>query len=221
MKNATFDPGAVKKRIIELCKIMNARGWLAAADGNVSFRISDRRILITPTGKNKAFITPKDFAVITIDNEIISGTPSGERLMHLEVYKHSPLARAVVHAHPPSPVAWSIARPELAELPADGMSEAILSVGSVPIVPYSRPGTLEMGTKLHPYLPRSRALILARHGVICWGESLEEAYNGVERLEAIAGILAKASALGGISPLPEAEVDYLRALRAKLGERIL
>lgn len=221
MKRKAVDLTAVKKQMIAFCKIMNARGWLAAADGNVSYRVSDKQILITPTGKNKAFITPKDIAVITLDNKIVSGAPSGERLMHLEVYKSTPLARAVVHAHPPTPIAWSVAYPDWKELPNDCLSEAILSVGSVPIVPYARPGTLEMGTNLHPYLPKSRALILARHGAICWGETLEEAYNGIERLEAIAVILAKASALGELSKLPAAEVTYLRELRAKLGDRIL
>lgn len=221
MKKKSVDVTAVKKQMIAFCKIMNARGWLAAADGNVSFRVSDKQILITPTGKNKAFITAKDIAVITLDNKIVTGAPSGERLMHLEVYKSTPLATAVVHAHPPSPIAWSIARPELKELPSESMSEAILSVGSIPIVPYARPGTLDMGTKLHPYLPKSRALILARHGAICWGETLEEAYNGIERLEAISVILAKAAALGELSKLPPAEIQYLRELRAKLGDRIL
>lgn len=212
---------ALKKEIIKICRILNSRGWLAAADGNISYRLNDKKILITPTGKNKAFITEKDFAVITLDNKIISGNPSGERLMHLEIYRKSPKAVAVVHAHPPTPIAWSIARPQLKELPTASLSEAILSVGSVPIAKYARPGTEDMGEVLQPLLPQSRAIILARHGVVCWGESLEEAYNGVERLEAIATILAKSVALGGLSDLPPEELEYLHQLRKKLGDRIL
>lgn len=141
--------------------------------------------------------------------------------MHLEVYKRCPKAKAVIHAHPPTAIAWTLAHPDWAELPCDSLSEGILALGSVPIVPYQRPGSLEMGTALSPWLPQRRALILARHGVICWGETLEEAYNGVERLEAIANILWKAASLGPIRPLPPEEIQHLQEMRKKLGDQIL
>jgi L-fuculose-phosphate aldolase len=64
-------------------------------------------------------------------------------------------------------------------------------------------------------------MILARHGALAWGESLEEAYNGLERLEHSAQILATALQLGGLTRLPEFEVSALRELRRQLGERIL
>lgn len=211
----------IAANIVEICRALNARNFLAAADGNVSVRLNEREILITPAGLNKSRVSPADMALISIDNEILEGNPSSERLMHLEVFRHCPQARAVVHAHPPTAIAWTIARPELKELPADCMSELILAVGRVPVVPYARPGTLEMGTNLHPFLPSCRALILARHGALSWGESLEEAYNGMERIEHSALILKTAHELGGLSELPPAEVQALRDLRKKLGERIL
>ena len=211
----------IAEAIVDTCRALNARNFLAAADGNVSVRLSDEEILITPAGLNKSRVSPQDMAVITLANEIRSGTPSSERLMHLEVYRRCPQARAVVHAHPPVAIAWTIARPELRELPAECMSELILAVGRVPVVPYARPGTLEMGTNLHPFLPACRALVLARHGALSWGESLEEAYNGMERIEHSAVILKAAQDLGGLTSLPPAEVEELRKLRAKLGERIL
>lgn len=207
--------------IVEICRALNARNFLAAADGNVSVRLSDEEILITPAGLNKSRVRPADMAVLTLDNEVVSGNPSSERLMHLEVYRRCPKAKAVVHAHPPVAIAWTIARPELSELPAECMSELILAVGRVPVVPYARPGTSEMGTNLHPFLPACRALVLARHGALSWGESLEEAYNGIERIEHSAVILKAAHELGGLSALPATEVEELRMLRAKLGERIL
>jgi L-fuculose-phosphate aldolase len=78
-----------------------------------------------------------------------------------------------------------------------------------------------MGTNLHPYLPTCRALIMARHGALCWGETLEEAYNGMERIEHSALILKSAQELGGLTTLPAQEVAALRELRKKLGEKIL
>ncbi|MCB9072040.1 MAG: class II aldolase/adducin family protein [Bdellovibrionaceae bacterium] len=194
---------------------------LASADGNVSYRLNDEEILITPTGVPKAFIESKDIAVITLDNKIISGRPSGERLMHLEVYKKCPQAKAVVHAHPPSAVAWTVAFPNLAELPHEALSEVILACGRIPMVPYARPGTLEMGTHLHAFLPEHRALILRRHGALTWGESLQEAYCGMERIEHSADILLRAKMLGGLTSLPMEEVEALFLLRKQLGDKLL
>ena len=211
----------VVRQIVEVCQRLHAKNMLAAADGNVSFRLSNDRILITPTGLNKAFIKPTDMATITMDNRILDGKPSGERLMHLEVYRQAPKARCVVHAHPPTAIAWSVAHPNLTELPADCLSEVILAVGRIPIVPYARPGTQQMGDNLKAYLPECRVMILARHGALSWGEDLNEAYNGMERLEHSAQILRNAYTLGGLTSLPPEEVAALREMRAQLGEKTL
>lgn len=215
------DESAVIRGIIEVCRSLHQRNLLAAADGNVSYRISDERILITPSGRNKAFLTERDMAVITLDDRVIEGQPSSERLMHLAVYERCPKARAVVHAHPPTAIAWSIASPEMTELPAQALPEVILAAGRIPIVPYARPSTRDMGTNLYPFLPEHRLFILARHGGLCWGESLMEAYNGMERLEHAALILKLAKELGGLHPLAPEELQALRELRAKSGEKIL
>lgn len=211
----------MKRQIVEVCRRLHQKNMLAAADGNVSVKISDHEVLITPTGKNKGFISEADIAHITLDNEVKSGQPSGERLMHLEVYRRCSKARAVVHAHPQTAIAWSVARPELTELPANALSEVILAVGSVPIAPYAEPGTARMGEVLQPFLPERRVMILSRHGALSWGEDLDEAYNGMERIEAISCILKAAHELGGITDLPSAEVRRLHEIRARLGERTL
>lgn len=207
--------------IAEICRRLHARNLLAAADGNVSFRISDEEILFTPTGVNKAQLKNEDLAVVNLAGKVLKGKPSGERLMHLEVYRKCKKAKAIVHAHPPTAIAFTVAQPQLKELPAEALSELILAVGAVPIAPFARPGTLDMGTVLHPFLPHRRVILLARHGAISWGEDLEEAYNGMERLEHISQILKSAHDLGGITLLPPEEVAALRALRAEMGERSL
>lgn len=210
-----------REHIVDICRRLNVRNLLAAADGNVSLRLADDDILITPSGKNKAHIGPADVATITLDNRVVDGVPSGERLMHLEVYRRVPEARAIVHAHPPTAIAWTIAFPQARELPVGCMSELILALGSVPIAPYQRPGTAAMGEVLAPYLPGSRVMILGRHGALSWGEDLEEAYNGMERLEHTCQILKTAHDLGGLTELPADEIAVLRELRARLGNRSL
>lgn len=217
----TMEQSQIASQIVEICRALNAKNFLAAADGNVSVRLNEREIMITPAGQNKSKCSPESMAIISIHNEILRGTPSSERLMHLEVYRKCPEAKAVVHAHPPTAIAWTIARPDLSELPAECMSELILALGKIPVVPYARPGTKEMGTNLIPFLPSSRAMILARHGALSWGEDLDEAYNGMERIEHSAIILKSAQELGGLTALPAHEVAALRELRKQLGKRTL
>lgn len=216
-----IDENAIRHSLIEISQRLYQRNMLAAADGNISMRLSDDYILITPSGVSKAFCKVDQIAVITLDNQIVSGKPSSERLMHLEVYKQCPKALCVVHAHPPTAIAWSVAKPELTELPSYALSEVILAVGRIPIVPYARPGGMEMAEVLQPYIEKHRALILARHGALSWGESIEEALNGMERIEHVAIILSKAQSLGGITRLPEAELEALHEIRKSLGDKSL
>lgn len=212
---------AAARGIVEICRRLSAKNLLASADGNVSVRVSDDEIWITPAGQNKAFIEPGDMALIALDGRVLHGNPSSERLMHLEVYRSCPKARAIVHAHPPTAIAWTVARPDMKELPGEGLSELILALGRVPVAPYARPGTAAMGEVLRPFLPGTRVMVLARHGAISWGEDLDEAYNGMERLEHVAGILKSAEELGGLTALPKEEVEALWEMRRKLGERTL
>ncbi len=211
----------IEAEILLICQRLHAKNFLAAADGNVSYRRRDDEIFITPSGVTKAFMASKEMAILNLDGEILAGHPSSERLMHLEIFRRCPKARAIVHAHPPVSIAWTIARPELKELPSQALPEVVLAEGQIPIVPYARPGTQMMGDSLIPFLPQCRALILARHGVVCWGEDLDEAYRGIERVEHSALILSQAVLLGGLTRLPLEEVEALYALRQQLGERLL
>lgn len=210
-----------RQQIVEVCQILHRKKMLAAADGNVSVRVSDQEILITPSGVSKAFISPDEICVIDINNKVLQGNPSGERLMHLEVYKQCPEARAVVHAHPATAIAWSVAYPDLKELPSESLSEVILAAGRIPFVPYARPGTIDMGKQLHPFLKDSRAMILSRHGALTWGETLMEAYCGMERIEHSAEILWKAQCMNELSKLPPDEVAHLREMRRQTGNKLL
>lgn len=211
----------IKIHILEICQRLHRRNMLSAADGNISYRVSNDKILITPSGIAKAFMTVDDIAVVDINNKIKSGKPSSERLMHLQIFKSCPEARVVIHAHPVHAIAWSIAKPHLKKLPSHCLSEVILATGDIPFVPYARPGTQNMGDVLKSYLPEHRAMILKRHGALAWGEDLEEAYRGMERIENSCEILYLAEKMGGLHPLPLEEIKYLYDLRKKLGPTLL
>lgn len=194
---------------------------LAAADGNISFRVSDDEIYITPSGVSKAMIHEEDIAIININGDILTGNPSSEKLMHLQVYKTCPEAKAVVHAHPPTAIAWSVAFPELKELPAHCLSEVILATGCIPFVPYARPGSSQMGEVLEPFIKTHKVMILSRHGGLSWGESLDEAFLGMERLEHSAHILYLAQRMAPLTNLPDEEVAALYELRKQIGNKTL
>ena len=216
-----MDEPGILKSILEACRRLHERNLLAAADGNISYRLPFNRIAITPTGVNKAKLRVEDMAFMQLSGIVIKGKPSSERLMHLAVYRACPEAMCVVHAHPPTAIAWSLARPDLEFLPDESLPEIILAAGRIPIVPYARPGTAAMGEALARFLPQYRLMVLSRHGALCWGETIEDAYNGIERLEHVCQILKSAMELGGLSTLPMDELAALRDLRARQGPRIL
>lgn len=214
------EDAATRRRIVAVCRQLHERGFVAACDGNVSVR-RGHKILITPGGRYKATLRADEIAEMALDGAVLSGQASSERVMHLEVYRRCPTAIAVVHAHPPLATAWSIAFPDTSELPPGAVAEVLLATGGIPFVPYARPGTPDVADALRPFLPHHRLLVLKRHGAVCWGESLEEAYFGIERLEHAAKVLMAASLLGGLTSLGEDEVAHLRKTRRALGPRLL
>jgi L-fuculose-phosphate aldolase len=211
----------IKNKIIEVCQRLHDRNLLAAADGNVSVKENDQTIWITPTGQTKAFMDNQELAQITQDNKIVSGKPSSERKLHLAIYRNCPTAKAVVHAHPPHAIAWSLAFGDMKELPYKSLPEVILATGKIPIVPYARPGSDEMGNSLLPFLPDHKVLIMQKHGAVAWGETLDEAYRGIERVEHISYILKLAIELKNLKmnleELPADEIKELFELRTQIG----
>ena len=211
----------IREEIIKTATMLHHKNMLAACDGNISYRYDDKTILITPTGKPKFLLVEDDIAVIDIDGNAIKGKPSSEMFMHLEVYKMRADVRAVIHAHPPTAVAYSIAHPAAEEIPGKSFSELILAVGKLPIVPFQMPGSMEMGTALHPFIKNHKVMVLARHGALSFGENLIEAYNGMERLEHSCEILLKAKSFGAVTELDEQSIDELYAMRKKIGDKTL
>lgn len=211
----------VAEKIKDCCSRLWQRNLLAAADGNISVRLENDEIMMTPSGLAKAFMRPEECCLIKLDGTVLKGKPSSERQMHLQVYRRCPEARSVVHAHPPHAIAWSVAHPEFKELPAESLSEVILAAGCIPIVAYARPTQKDMADAIDAYLPEHRLMILARHGGLAWGDSLEEATNGMERLEHSAQILYLSQQLGGLTKLPSEEIEVLRSMRKQMGAQLL
>lgn len=208
-------------QIVTTCQRLYARNLLAACDGNVSIRRDDGTVLITPSARPKAFFNAKEMSGIDLDGRTLWGSPSAEKQMHLEIYRRCPEAKAVVHAHPPYGISWTLIDPPLEELPFESLPEVLLAVGRIPIAPYARPTTEDMGLQLRKFLPEQKVILLQRHGAVCWGGDIEEAYMGMERLEHSAQILWQAQTLGPLSRLPAEELNALLDMRKKMGNKNL
>src|SRR4051812_42439295 len=102
---------ALRADIVEIGRRMYARGYTASNDGNISVRISEDRLLMTPKSVCKGFMTPAMMCITDLSGRKIEGDrdPSSEMLMHLEVYRQRPDVHAVVHAHPPIATGFAVA----------------------------------------------------------------------------------------------------------------
>jgi L-fuculose-phosphate aldolase len=199
---------------------LHEKNLLAAFDGNFSYRCDDGSIWITASGFHKGLQAPR-LAHIDFEGSPLKGEPSSESLLHCKIYQLADQAKFVIHAHPPSAIAWSIAHPELRELPCDHFAEVILAMGAIPVAPYAKPGGKELAGSVAPWAAQNRAIILARHGAVAWGESLIEAVNGIERIEHAAMVSILASSLGGTTRLPQSEIEWLKERRKEIGCRTL
>lgn len=206
----------LRELLVEICHRMYRQGYIAAGDGNVSVRLEDDRVLVTPTGFHKGFIKAADLSVVDLKGKLLKGTnkPSSEFAMHELVYAERPDIRAVVHGHPPITVGLALAGVSLTQCV---LSETALVLGAILTAPYSTPTTEEVPRVLRPYIRQANAVVLDRHGAITVGRDLDEAYNRLEAMEHASKITHAARSLGPVSPLPAVEVDKLQALARKLG----
>ena len=101
----------LRRSICEIGKLCYSRNYIVGADGNISARMADGTILITPAGAMKGFLEPQHVAHIDMQGKVVDGGPgaSSERGIHIACYEERPEIKAVVHAHPPHAVAMTIA----------------------------------------------------------------------------------------------------------------
>jgi L-fuculose-phosphate aldolase len=201
-----------RAEIVLVCKMMHQRGYIAARDGNVSVRIGDRRLLVTPSGARKGFLEPSDLVLCDLSGRPLAGErgkPSSELLMHVAIYEERPDVTAVVHAHPPAAIAHTVAGVSLA---APLMPEVFCELGEILTLPYTTPTTAEVPDALRGPIKTHAALIMERHGSITVGSTLGQAYDRLEVLEHTARIslMAHALAPGRVRGLDDAQLHKLR-----------
>lgn len=193
------------------------RNYIVGADGNISARMRDGTILITPAGAMKGFLEPHQLAHVDMTGERVDDGPkaSSEVGIHLVAYQERADVQAMVHAHPPHAVAMTIAGIDL-QMPV--IPEIIVTIGGIPTAPYGTPGTPELPETIREIVRCSDTMIMKNHGSVTVGPNLMDAYKKLDMLEHTARILWLAhTARGGLEPLPEEDVRKLLATRAMLG----
>jgi L-fuculose-phosphate aldolase len=206
----------LKELMCDIGRRIWLKGFCAGNEGNHSYRLSEDRILCTPTGISKGQLKPDDLCVVDLEGKQVSGRRgrTSEILLHLFIYKNRPDVRAVIHSHPPHATAFAIAG---MELPTCIHPEAEVFLGRVPTAKYVTPGDTRLGETLAPFVKDANTILLSNHGTVSFDKSLEEAYYKLEIVDAYARILLLAKQLGYVQTLSADQMKELLALKSRFG----
>lgn len=185
---------ALLKEFIFYSKLLHKNGLVSATDGNISLRL-ENGFLATPSSFPKRELKEEQIVEIDAQGKPLSGKPSSEIKMHLEIYKTRKDVNAVVHAHPPFVTALSLIDEDFERIP---LSEFFITIQKVKILEYKEPGSFELAKETAKLFKTKepRAVVLKNHGAVTVGSSLKSAYYRMESLEHSSKIYFLAKLLG-------------------------
>lgn len=207
----------IKQKICDIGRRMYEQGFVAANDGNITYRLGDGRYLCTPTGVSKGFLKPSDIAVVDDKGKQIGGDKprTSEILLHLEIFHELPEINAVCHAHPPHATAFAVAG---IDVPTRILPEVEIFIGQVPLADYDTPGGKDFAETILPHLRnKANTILLANHGAVACDKDLEQSYFHLETLDMYCHILLLAKQVGNVQQLPEQKVNELLDIKKRLG----
>src|SRR6185295_14178453 len=206
----------LKEEICDIGRRIYAKGFAAGNDGNISYRLGPNEVLCTPTMICKGFMKPADLCTVDLEGNQLSGQRkrTSEIRLHLAIMKARPEIKSVVHCHPPHATAFAVAREPI---PQCVLPEVEVFLGDVPITKYETPGNQAFADTILPFVKRSNVIILANHGTVSFGESVERAYWWTEILDAYCRILMLARDLGNVHYFSEQNTRELLNLKAQWG----
>ncbi|MHB9805608.1 3-oxo-tetronate 4-phosphate decarboxylase [Pantoea ananatis] len=180
-----------REEMVRLGASFFQRGYATGSAGNLSLLLDDGTLLATPTGSCLGELAAQRLSTVTLQGEWIAGDkPSKEIAFHRALYLNNPDCRAVVHLHSHYLTALSC----LQNLDSQNCIRpftpyVVMRVGDVPVVPYYKPGDARLAEDLAQLAPRYRAFLLANHGPVVVGQSLQEAADNTEELEETARLM--------------------------------
>jgi L-fuculose-phosphate aldolase len=208
---------AIKAEICAAGRKLWQRQYVDGNGGNISYRLAENAVLCTPTLVSKADLTPADLCLVDLDGHQLAGTRArtSEILMHLEIYKNVPEAKAVLHCHPPHATAYAITGkvPPTCVIP-----EFEVFVGGAALARYETPGTQAFADAVLPFVREHNTVLLQNHGIVCWADTVTHAEWYAEVLDTYCWTLMLAQQLGApITYIPEEKAADLLAIKKRLG----
>ena len=201
---ATHD--RVRAAVLAAAKKMYARGLVEGTAGNVSGRVTEDRVVVTPSSVGYDTMTLDDLVLVDLAGQVIQGerSPTSEKSLHLECYRNYPEVQGVVHCHATYASMFAVAG---RAIPA-GIDEFVIYIGGdVPCAEYRQSGTDGLAVEVASHLKDRSAALMANHGMVCVGNSVEDALHSALVVEHNAQIMWGAEALGGVVPLPQKAVS--------------
>ena len=212
----------LREQICLIGQLMHRNHYIDGTGGNISARLDDGHVLTTSSGLAKGFMTPDQLIIVDLTGQRVETTstngslrPTSELAMHLECYRKRPDVGGVVHAHPITTIALTIAGYALHSCL---IPEAVVLLGVVPVVPYATPGSSENIAIIGELIIQHDALMLSHHGSLTVAKTVWDAYMMLESLEHIAHIVSCVQQLGGAKTfLQRDQIEKLLAIRERLG----
>ena len=190
------DPEWVARlELTRIARLIYERGYNVSIDGNLSVRLSEDELLMTPSGRHNGFAMPEDLVVVDPRGRLVRGdrNPTSEHRLHTALYARRPETRAVVHVHSPFAVAASLAGIDLAK--------SWITVAPVPTTAYARISSAQSPQAVEPFVDDYNWAVLPRHGTVAWADSPWDAFLRVEGLEHYAKVVVSAQSTGPIEPM--------------------
>ena len=170
--------------ICRLAKSLFDRGLTIGSSGNISVRLADGW-LMTPTGSSMGNLDPNEISKLDLNGNLISGkSPTKESFLHIAMYDERPDSRAVVHLHSTHSVAVScLAGIDKKNVLPPITAYYVMKIGKLPLVPYFPPGDINLAKAVKEMASNHHAVLLANHGPVVAGKTLEDAVYAIEELE--------------------------------------
>jgi L-fuculose-phosphate aldolase len=211
------EANALKQEILRVGKKLWQRQYVDGNGGNISVRVSPHYVLCTPTLCSKGDLCMEDFSLVDLDNCQICGDrpQTSEILLHLEIYKAVPAAKAVIHCHPPYATAHAVA----GVVPQGNLiPEQEVFIGPVALAPYETPGTRAFARTVLPFVKNHNTVLLANHGIVCWADTVTHAEWYVEVVDTYCKTVMIASQLRPtLNEIPPDKIADLLAIKKRLG----
>ncbi|MCB1184507.1 class II aldolase/adducin family protein [bacterium] len=197
----------LRRELAATGRMMQERGYVVAAEGNLSVRVGGHCFLVTPAGRRKGDLRVQDLVEVDLQGRTARGRPTSEWPLHREIYLARSDVGAVCHAHCPWATAFAAVGRDL-----DGslLTETAALLPRVPLAPRAEPGTEALAATVRPFLAGHHAVLMGNHGVVAYGADLAGAFARLETVERLAQVTLLAEAAAGRSPVDAATLEKLR-----------